>query len=123
MANEIAFSGSLSVFKPSVMQSADGLSVSGFLGSMSGNTIVRGILNVLTSATAIPLGGLTSLGWFALHNTDVVNFVTLRNGSGGADVLQLLAGEWAFGRLLSTSVPFMVANTAPCLCEFFIASL
>lgn len=124
MANEITFSGSLSVYKPSVMGQSIGLSVSSLVASMSGTTYV-GPTNVLigTSATAFPLGGVTAPHWCGFYNTDTVNYVTIRNGSGGADLVKLLAGEYAFFPMYDSAVPYGVANTAACLVEYVIFSL
>lgn len=123
MANEISLTASLTAYKPSIMSSALSRAVSGFLATMTGNFIVEGTISIATSATLIPLGQVTAPHWAAFHNLDATNFLTIRNGSGGADLLKLLAGEWAFCPLLDTSVPYGVANTAVCLLEYLIFSL
>lgn len=123
MANEITLTASLTVNKPSVMSSALSRAVTNFLANMSGNFTIEGTISVTTSGTTIPLGQVTAPHWSFFHNLDSVNFLTIRNGSGGADLLKLLAGEYAFCPILDSSTPYAVANTAACLLEYLIVSL
>lgn len=124
MSNEITLTASLSANKASVMSAAIGRAVTGALFNMSGNLYIGPALALIgTSATVIPLGQVTAPHWAVLHNLDASNFLTIRNGSGGTDLLKLLAGEWAFCPLLDTSTPYGVANTASVLLEYLILSL
>lgn len=122
MANEISLTASLSVFKAAVMANSAGLSATSAQFTQSGSGISEGVLLVGTSATAIPLASLTSLGWAAFYNADTVNYCTIRNGSGGADLVQLAPGGYAFFQLVATAVPYAVANTAAVYLQYFIAS-
>jgi hypothetical protein len=122
MANEVTLTASLSVFKSSVMSAAKGVSVTGMTDNMAGSCISDGSILVATSATAIPLGSITSCGWCALHNTDSTNYVTLQNGGGGTPTVYVGPGKYAFFTLPPTAVPYLLANTAACYVEFFIAS-
>lgn len=125
MANEITVTGSLTVNKPTVMSSAIARSIVNGQFNMAGNFYVEGTISVSTSGVVIPLGQVTAPHWAWFKNLDSVNFLTIRNGSGGADLLKLLAGELTPGGvpLLDTSTPYAVANTAACLLEYLIVSL
>ena len=123
MANELTVTGSLTGYKASVMSSAVARSVTGATFGMSGNYWVEGVQLIGTAPTAIGLGGVTAPHWAYFHNLDAGNYVTIRNGSGGADLLKLLAGEYAFCPLLDTGTPYAVANTAAVLLEYMIFSL
>ena len=123
MANEITFTGSLSVYKSSIMSSAIGRAVSGLLFTMTGNTLIEGVLSVGTSATLIPLGQVASPHWSWFLNKDSGNFIKIRNGASGADLLKLKAGEWAFCPLLDSAVPYAIADTAACVLSYLILSL
>lgn len=122
MANEIALACSFRAYKSSVMSSAFSRAVAELLVTMSGNPWVAGTISVGTSAEAIPLGEVASLGWAFFLNKDATNFIKIRNGSGGADLLKLKAGEFAVGRLLDTAAPYAIADTAACLLEYAILS-
>lgn len=124
MANELTVTLSLSGYKPSVMSQSKSLSVTGASFTMSGTFISDGSFLVATgSGTAIPLGAVTAPHYCVLHNLDAANYVTIRNGSGGTDVLKLQAGEWALFPFLDTATPWAVANTAAVNMEFLIFSL
>lgn len=123
MANEISLTASLTGFKASVMAEAVARSVVGFVANMGGTVYVQNVLLVGTSATLIPLASVTSPHWAFFQNHDATNFLTIRNGSAGADVIKLLAGEPAFVPLLDTGTFYAVANGAACLLEYLIFSL
>lgn len=91
--------------------------------NMSGTYHSEGTLLVATAATAVPLGQVTAPHWAWFKNLDATNFVTVRNGAAGADLIKLLAGEIAMVPLLDTSAPYAVANTAAVLLEYAIFSL
>lgn len=123
MSNEITYTLSLSCYKPAIMSSAMGRSVTAALAGMSGNYFAQGTILVATGGTAIPLGQITAPHWAWFKNLDPTNYITIRNGSGGADVLKLLAGEACVCPLMDTSTPYAFANTAACLLEYLIFSL
>lgn len=122
VASEIHFSGSLTGLKTSVMSDPVFFSVADLIVTMSGSYVTRGTLTVLTSATVIPLGAVTTPGWFAMKNTDLTNYLTLRNGAAGADVVQAKAGEYAFFRWPSTAVPYALANTSSVVMDYLLFS-
>jgi hypothetical protein len=123
VANEIAVSASLSVNKATAMSGAIARSIAAGSYNMSGTYHSEGTLLVATAATAVPLGQVTAPHWAWFKNLDATNFVTVRNGAAGADLIKLLAGEIAMVPLLDTSAPYAVANTAAVLLEYAIFSL
>jgi hypothetical protein len=124
MANEITLTTSLTVYKPSVMSSAISRAVTAALFNMTGALFSGPLLALIgTSATTFPLGQVTAPHWAWFFNKDASNFVTIRNGSGGADLIKLLAGEFCAVPLLDTAVPYGVANTASVYVEYAFFSL
>lgn len=87
--------------------------------------------SVPTSATAIPMGGITTPRYAGFWNLDPTNYITIQNGSGGSEFIRLLgagAGAGPYGDacilpLGPAVVPYAIANTSPCLMAYFIASL
>lgn len=93
------------------------------LFALSSTVYVQGeFLAPITTAGAVPLGQVTSCGWAFFFNTDVTNFVTIRNGVSAADLIELKPGEFFLGPLLPACTPFILANVAACLVEFLIFS-
>jgi hypothetical protein len=77
MANEIHFTGSLSVFKPAVMAQATGMSFNDLIASMTGNVAI-GPTSILVAlaGTAIPLGQVTQPHWAAFYSNPLYNTIT-----------------------------------------------
>ncbi len=123
MASEITVTASLSSYKSAVMSSAIARAKTAALFTMTGNYLTEGVVLVATGGTAIPLGQVTAPHWAWFLNLDPGNYLTIRNGAGGADVLKLLAGEFCAVPLLDSSTPYAVANQAACLLEYVIFSL
>lgn len=123
MANEITVTASLSCNNPAVSSSAVGRALTNQQFTMNGQFLeAPATMSVGTSATAIPLGQITAPHWAWFYNLDTVNYVTIRNGSGGADFIQLFPGEFAVVPLRTTMTPYAVANNAPVLLEYMILS-
>ncbi len=124
MANEITLTASLSAYKSTVMAQAIGRAVTGLTYTMTGTLYIGpSLMSVATSATAIPLGSVTAPHWAFFLNHDATNFLKIRNGASGADLLKLLAGECAFCPLLDSATPYAIADTSACLLEYLIFSL
>jgi hypothetical protein len=123
MANEIHLTASLSCYKPAIMASAVGRSINDFIASMTNSTYIEGTVLIGTSATAFPLGQVGAPHWAYFKNLDSTNYVTIRNGSGGADLIELMAGEPCFVPLYVAANPYGVANTAACYVEYLILAL
>jgi len=80
---------------------------------VAGTNYVEGTLSVTTSAIAIPLGSIGTVGFMMIINLDPTNYVTVINGSGGTALVKLEPGEFALFRCASAA-PYIQANTATC---------
>lgn len=101
--------GSVRLYREYLKQSFD----------MSGSKAVTNIQNIGTSAEAIDIGDITTPGYMIVKNLDATNFVEIRDGSAGADVIKIKAGEVQLFRL-ATTTPFGIAATAPCTIDYAI---
>lgn len=122
MANEITLSLALSVNKPSVMSAAVARSLTALLRNMNGNNYIEGVFSVPTSATAIPVGGVSSPYYGFFYNTDTTNYLQLQNGVSGAVFARLKAGDVAIVPLDQAISLYGISNTAACLMEYLILS-
>jgi len=127
VANEINFTASISAFKPMVMSSAIGRSISGLVISMTNDQYIQGSVLIGLAATAFPLAQVGAPHWCYLRNLDPTNYVTVGVGAGGAvpgsALIQLNPGEPAFFPLSVAAAPYGLANTAACWCEYLILAL
>lgn len=123
MANEISFSAAISFFKAAVMNETVGKTITAAQFTVAGSYFNQGQVLVLTTATVIPLGQVTAPHWAFFKNMDPTNFIKIRNGASGADLLKLKPGEPAFCPLLDSAVPYAIADTASAILEFMIISL
>ena len=123
MANEITVSGSISAFKTGSMSTSVGRALIARQFTMTGTTFIEGLMSVLTSVSAVPLGGVTAPHWSWFYNTDATNYINLRNGSAGALVVKLKPGEFALFPWEDSAVPYAIANVATCLMEYLIFQL
>lgn len=121
MANEFQLTFSLRGLLTTMSQ-ADGMSVVGQLMSQvtSNAKMIRGVMSVPTSATLIPAGGVTAPHLAAFYNKDATNFVKIRNGSTGADVIRVPPGKVVPACLEPTGTYYAIADTGACLLEYVI---
>lgn len=120
MASEIKVDLGITAYKSTIMTAEITRAIRNLTINMTADNFSEGVMSVATSATAVPLGQVTSLGWCFFANKDTANFLKIRNGSGGADVVKLLAGECCLFPFLNTGVPYAIADTAACLMEYLI---
>ncbi len=124
MANEILVSCALSAYKAAVMSAAVGRSRLSALFTMTASVYCQGVVSVgFAAPEAIPMGEVTTPCYCFLENFDGTNFVRVMNGSGGAPVPKLRAGQFACFPWDEAAVPYWQANTAACLCGFLILGL
>lgn len=116
MANEILATAVLSFAKGSFAEELRKVSKQ---FNMAGEHFIHDILDVTTGALAIPLGSVVTPGWGFFYNDDASNFVKIRMGVAGADVVKLKKKEFAMFRLASTN-PYAIADTATCKMEYII---
>ena len=124
MANEITVSASLYAYKAGSMSASVGRGANGVTFTMTGTVLSQGTVSVgFAAAEAIPLGEVTGPHWCWLKNLDATNYVLVRNGLAGADLIKLRAGEFCVFPMYDSAVPYWIANTAACLCEWLILQL
>ena len=81
---------------------------------VAGGKVIQNIQIVGLAAEQILIGDIGTLGYVMLKNVDPTNFITLRNGSGGADVIKMIPGDIAVFRAAASTI-FALADTAPAL--------
>ena len=120
MANEITYTGSLSVTKGN--QQTVSMSNSATLATMTGTNVVRIVQNIATSAEALIVTDIGTAGFAYFNNMDGTNYVEIGTGTGGSFVpfLKLLAGEKAGPLRLGTSAPTAQANTTAVDLDYMI---
>lgn len=116
MANEGTFSFSAEFSKGGETAS---FVHAGLQVTVSGTEYVRMNQLIGTSAEALDIGDITTPGYIMIRNRDTTNFVEIRDGAAGADVVKLKAGETALFRL-TTTTPFAIADTAACRVEYLL---
>lgn len=123
MADELAISLAFAYSKNGRIFNSEGLGFSGINRTVTGSDLVYNTQSIATTVTAIELGSIVTdsgtPGYAIFKNLDDTNFVSLRNGSGGANLVKLLPGDIAMFRL-ATSTPYAIADTAACILLYCI---
>lgn len=84
--------------------------------SITGANLNSGTITVGITDSQVPLGGVTTNGWFIGRNMDFTNYIQL--GLDGTNYLiRANPGEMFLFRVNSTNVHWK-ANTAPCVVDF-----
>lgn len=115
MASEILVSALLQFSKGNYSDSVGSGSQS---IDMAGTHFHHTKLTVATGGTALTVGTVATLGWFWCKNHDATNFVELRDGASGADVVRVEAGEEMAFRWAQGATPYGVADTAAVELEY-----
>lgn len=123
MANELTLNGSLAYADADGTE--DSLAAVNFLKTVASKLISHFKQSVGITEQVIPLSGITSPGYCIMVNWDDTNFAEVRVATGGAKSDRLdPGGGFCIKRFGSGSqVPFIIADTAPVLVEFFICSI
>lgn len=116
MANELTVAANLSFVKGSVSVS---MAIGATRFTVTGTDYMRGTQTVGTAAEALDIGDITTPGWMLIVNRDATNYVEIRDGADGADVVKIKAGEFALFRL-ATTTPYVIATTAACQVEYVV---
>ena len=69
---------------------------------------------------ALLLGDVAAGGYLIAINRDATNYVEIRPGSGVADLVKLLPGDFCMFRLASGATPYVQANTAAVELEYLV---
>lgn len=85
---------------------------------VAGSNTTYGTQLIGTSAEALNLGEIGTAGYLLIKNLDPTNFVKIRNGSSGTDVVKLKPGDPACFRINGT--PYLIADTAACAVEYWL---
>lgn len=125
MADEITCSVSIAYDDG---QTEDSLDIVAAVFTSAGKRVQRATMTVLITETAVPLGPLSSLGFFMAINRDPTNYVEAKVAASGAIFARLLPdtdsdkkGGFCAMRLGSgAQVPVMIANSASCKVDYLI---
>lgn len=116
MSNELTISASLTFAKNSV--SVD-LAKNGANYDVSGAKYVKLSQTVGTSEEALLLGDIATGGYCLIINRDATNYVSVRSGTGAANLIKIKAGEVALFRV-EAAAPYVIANTGSCVIEVLL---
>ena len=114
MAKELTLSASLKFTKGSVNISQ---ARSGVQLDVAGDDFVTQTQTVGVTEEALDLGDLGTLGYVLIRNLDTTNFVSVRSGTGAANLVRVPAGGIALF-MLASAAPFVIANTAAVKIEY-----
>lgn len=93
--------------------------VSGDQVTVTGTKCLKNVQTIGTSAEQLYVGDMTTPGYMICRNMDATNYLEIRDGSAGADVIKLKAGESACFRLATTN-PYAIANTDSCALQYMV---
>lgn len=123
MANEVTLSASIRFQKGGT---DDGLAVAEKLVTITGTLCVHQRQIITTAGTDIlDIGGILLSGLTFIVNRDSTNYVELRKGVGGSDMIRLYPGVPNLFQLKQDAVGvpiYATANTASCEIEVFTVS-
>lgn len=126
MANEITVTANLAANTGSGVlgfSESETSSNVNFTLTASTGVYVKGSMATSTSPAAIPMGAIVTAKWGYFKNPDTTNSVTIRNGSGGAEVVSLPPGGVAVLPLKSSIAPYVTASASTPQVEYFILGL
>ena len=108
MANELTLSASLKFINGSknIPFSKTGIQL-----DVSGDDYTFKTQNVGTSEAALDLGDVTTPGYILIYNEDSTNFMSVRSGTGAANLIKVRPGGIALFEC-EASAPFVIADTA-----------
>lgn len=118
MANELTLSASMSFAKTNFATLLRNFS--SLLRDVSGSPMpaLRTQMVGITEE-ALYVGDIVTLGYCLMKNCDSVNYITVRPGTGTADLIKLKAGDIALFRF-AMNTPYVVANTGGCILEYYL---
>jgi len=86
---------------------------------VSGSEYVTGTFTPSgTSAEAIPMGGVNSIGYILVRNLDATNYADLHNGMSGTLTVRVGPGEIALFKMTTSGTPYITSNTAATAIEY-----
>jgi len=123
MATQLTLNGSIAYADADGTE--DSLAVVNFLKTLASPLLSHFKQSVGITEQVIPLSGITSPGYCLIINWDATNFVNVKTATSGTVFARLdPGGGFCLLRLGSgAQVPFIIADTAACACEFFVCSI
>lgn len=124
MSNEISLAAALQ-YADTELASIGLLLPVGLQKSVATKRYIYDKMSVPITEVVIPLGSVTSLGYYLFINRDPTNFIELRVATSGVKFARLDAVNGpAFGKFGSgITAPFAIADTGSCQMEYLIISL
>jgi len=121
MANTVSGNNSLNFsLGSSLSESLSGT----FSATLSGDDFIKSTQLIPTSATALALGNLSTVGAFLIKNLDTTNYVDILSSTSGITIQHLLPGNSACGYFPSTiTAPAAKANTASVSIAYMICEV
>lgn len=123
MANEVTVNATLA-YQDADMSSADTMQIVNFLYSIGAKGLLHTKQQVTTSAAALNLGPIATLGYCFLKNLDPTNVIKVLNATGGKHfaTLQPNGGVALFYAGADVTAPFVQSVNASCWMEYLIAN-
>jgi len=115
MANELTARASLTFVKGN----EDAEFPLSFTVDITGTKCLKNTQTIANTATALELGDITDPGFLAYYNEDEDNFIEIRNGENGADVIKISPACGGFVEL-ATNAPYAIADTAACELRYMV---
>ena len=115
MANELTIRGLMAFVKGDV----DEKMTLSFTKTITGTKCLKNTQSVGTSAELLELGDITTPGYMIYYNTDATNYIEVRDGETGADVIKMAPDSGGIFQL-TTATPWVIANTAACVLQYMV---
>lgn len=116
MANELTLAASLKFVKGGKSVS---FGKSGVQLDVAGSNYTLKTQTIGTSEEAISLGDVATPGYILIYNLDATNFVSVRSGTGAANLVKIPAGGMALFNC-AASAPYAIADTASVSIEYLL---
>src|SRR3990167_8951403 len=118
MADELTLSGLRIQFTKTGSPSVD-FTTGSITPDVAGTQYMDNVQAIGATEEAILMGDVAAGGYCFVQNLDSTNFISLRQATGAANFIKLLAGEWAIFRLSAdTTAPYAIADTSSCNVRF-----
>jgi hypothetical protein len=121
MSNELTYSAAFTFQKGNLKELTE--TFIGFVQNIAGTVSIHNNISVGATEEAIQLGEVTAAKAFiVIHNQDDTNYVEFRDATGASnDVVYIPArGVVMFFMGTDVTAPYLIANTAACLVEYWI---
>lgn len=103
------------------MPAADGMNITNITYSLSSAVQIKDtVLVPITTGVLVPLGQVTTPGWAVFFNGDPTNFIRISLAIASGYFLKILPLRMNFCTLDPGVTPYMIADTAPCLMQYYI---